>query len=128
MKFFLAFFEVKSRYVYIQTFFLLRRYPLSKPIDVYSNDNNKSNSHGIDKHTAKMSDVISFVFYAYKPSMAGAVIFVILFAIAALYHIWLLVRNRVWYFIPFVIGCLCKFFQSVWIKLFRVADQPDLFS
>ncbi|ETS73872.1 hypothetical protein PFICI_14818 [Pestalotiopsis fici W106-1] len=53
-----------------------------------------------------MSDVIEYVFYSYKPSMAGAVIFVILFAIAALYHIWLLVKNRVWYFIPFVIGCL----------------------
>lgn len=53
-----------------------------------------------------MAAAIEFVFYSYKPSMAGAVIFIILFAIAALYHIWLLTKHRVWYFIPFVIGCL----------------------
>ncbi|KAH6653316.1 RTA1 like protein-domain-containing protein [Truncatella angustata] len=47
-----------------------------------------------------------FVFYNYTPSMAAAVIFIIVFALSALYHIWLLVKNRVWYFIPFVIGCL----------------------
>ncbi|KAI4593986.1 hypothetical protein KJ359_008774 [Pestalotiopsis sp. 9143b] len=53
-----------------------------------------------------MAAAIEYVFYSYKPSMAGAVIFIILFAIAALYHIWLLTKHRVWYFIPFVIGCL----------------------
>lgn len=60
-----------------------------------------------------MAAAIEFVFYSYKPSMAGAVIFIILFAIAALYHIWLLTKHRVWYFIPFVIGCLCTLVISL---------------
>ncbi|KAI1458577.1 RTA1 like protein [Annulohypoxylon moriforme] len=49
---------------------------------------------------------VSFVFYRYQPSMAAAVIFIILFAISSLVHIYMLVRKRTWYFIPFVIGCL----------------------
>ncbi|KAI0098500.1 RTA1 like protein [Daldinia grandis] len=48
----------------------------------------------------------SFVFYRYKPSMAAAVIFIIVFAISSLLHVKVLVQKRIWYFIPFVIGCL----------------------
>ncbi|KAK4097697.1 RTA1-domain-containing protein [Parathielavia hyrcaniae] len=47
-----------------------------------------------------------FKFYHYDPSLAANVVFVILFAIVAIGHVWLLVRKKVWYFIPFVIGCI----------------------
>ncbi|KAI1843429.1 hypothetical protein JX265_013311 [Neoarthrinium moseri] len=53
-----------------------------------------------------MANLNHFVFYDYQPSMAAAVIFIVLFGISAGYHLWLLVKNRTWYFIPFVIGCL----------------------
>ncbi|KAI1442570.1 RTA1 like protein [Annulohypoxylon stygium] len=55
---------------------------------------------------ADSNSATTFVFYRYKPSMAAAVIFIILFAISALIHIVMLIRKRTWYFIPFVIGCL----------------------
>ncbi|KAI1463487.1 RTA1 like protein [Daldinia caldariorum] len=52
------------------------------------------------------NEVPSYVFYRYKPSMAAAIIFILLFTISAIWHIILLFRKRTWYFIPFVIGCL----------------------
>ncbi|KAI1643205.1 RTA1 like protein [Daldinia loculata] len=48
----------------------------------------------------------SFVFYRYRPSMAAAVIFILLFAISSLLHAKVLFQKRIWYFIPFVVGCL----------------------
>lgn len=50
----------------------------------------------------------SFKFYNYDPSLPAAAIFVVVFGISALLHIWQMFRNRTWYFIPFLIGCLCK--------------------
>ncbi|KAB8259689.1 RTA1 like protein-domain-containing protein [Aspergillus pseudonomiae] len=49
-------------------------------------------------------DGISFSFYHYDPSMAGAVVFIILFAGTTLFHIYQMVRTRTWFFLPFVIG------------------------
>lgn len=50
-----------------------------------------------------------FKLYRYTPNLAANVIFVVLFALAAIGHIIVLVRRKTWYFIPFVIGCLCAF-------------------
>ncbi|KAK4119484.1 RTA1-domain-containing protein [Parathielavia appendiculata] len=47
-----------------------------------------------------------FKFYHYDPSLAANIVFIVLFAIVAIGHVWLLVHKRVWYFIPFVIGCI----------------------
>ncbi|KAI1385129.1 RTA1 like protein [Hypoxylon trugodes] len=60
-----------------------------------------------DRESAIMADdAPTFVFYLYKPSMAAAIIFIILFSISALLHVKVLIQKRTWYFIPFVIGCL----------------------
>ncbi|RGP66872.1 rta1 domain-containing [Fusarium longipes] len=48
----------------------------------------------------------AYVFYNYNPSMAAAVIFIIVFGISSLLHTYQLARTRTWYFIPFLIGCL----------------------
>ncbi|KAK6364133.1 hypothetical protein LTS17_012486 [Exophiala oligosperma] len=45
-----------------------------------------------------------FVYYRYDPTMAGAVLFIILFALVTFLHTYQLLRTRTWYFIPFVIG------------------------
>jgi hypothetical protein len=50
-----------------------------------------------------------FKLYRYDPSLAANVVFVVLFAAVAIGHTVLLTKKRVWYFIPFVIGCICKF-------------------
>lgn len=54
-------------------------------------------------------EVKAFVFYHYTPSMAAAIIFILIFGGSALFHIYQLVRSRTWYFIPFVLGCLCEY-------------------
>ena len=50
----------------------------------------------------------SFKYYRYDPSIAAAVIFVLLFASATGLHTYQMVRTRTWYFVPFVIGGFCK--------------------
>ncbi|KAM6505822.1 hypothetical protein FSOLCH5_013998 [Fusarium solani] len=47
-----------------------------------------------------------FTFYNYDPSLPAAAVFVILFALSTLVHIWQMFKSRTWYFIPFLIGCL----------------------
>ncbi|RAL14297.1 RTA1 domain-containing protein [Aspergillus homomorphus CBS 101889] len=45
-----------------------------------------------------------FAFYRYNPSMAGAVIFTILFTITTVWHVVQLCRTQTWFFIPFTVG------------------------
>ncbi|KAF7910799.1 uncharacterized protein EAF01_002308 [Botrytis porri] len=47
-----------------------------------------------------------YMLYHYEPSTAAACVFVVLFGISAILHIYQLVSKRTWYFIPFVIGGL----------------------
>ncbi len=49
-------------------------------------------------------ETTTFVFYRYDPSTAAAVVFIALFAISSLLHLFQLARARTWYFIPFVLG------------------------
>ncbi|KAM5353825.1 hypothetical protein ACJ41O_000475 [Fusarium nematophilum] len=43
--------------------------------------------------------------YKYDPSMAAAVIFIVLFSLSGLYHTFQVIKLRSWYFIPFIVGC-----------------------
>ncbi|KAL1964528.1 hypothetical protein VTN77DRAFT_6825 [Rasamsonia byssochlamydoides] len=45
-----------------------------------------------------------WVAYRYDPSMAAAVIFILLFLAATALHTYHVIRTRTWFFIPFVIG------------------------
>ncbi|RAQ99142.1 RTA1 like protein [Stemphylium lycopersici] len=45
-----------------------------------------------------------YIFYRYTPTLAGAVIFVILFACTTIYHGWQAFRQRFWFMIPIIIG------------------------
>jgi hypothetical protein len=47
-----------------------------------------------------------YLLYHYHPSLAAAVIFIVLFAISSVGHIFQLFTRKTWYFIPFVIGGL----------------------
>lgn len=49
-----------------------------------------------------------FVYYYYNPSLPAAVVFVVLFGLSGLAHVGQIVHGRTWYFVPFVIGCICK--------------------
>ncbi|KAF5518138.1 hypothetical protein COL154_009717 [Colletotrichum chrysophilum] len=65
-----------------------------------------------------------FVFYHYEPSMVAAVIFIGVFGLSGLLHIWQLVRARTWYFIPFVIGCLFEAIGYVG-RAMSAQEAPD---
>jgi hypothetical protein len=60
-----------------------------------------------------------FKLYHYNPSGGAGVTFAALFGLTAVIHIWQLGRNRTWYFIPFVIGCLCVL-SCVFLALLKV--------
>ncbi|TGO79317.1 hypothetical protein BELL_0036g00050 [Botrytis elliptica] len=47
-----------------------------------------------------------YMLYHYEPSTAASCVFVVLFGVSAILHIYQLVSKRTWYFIPFVIGGL----------------------
>lgn len=49
-----------------------------------------------------------FKLYHYNPSAGAAVAFAAVFGLTTVLHIWQLGRSRAWYFIPFLIGCLCE--------------------
>lgn len=51
---------------------------------------------------------IDFKLYRYNPSMAAAVIFIILFLLVSGLHLYQMVRTRTWILVPFVIGGFCK--------------------
>lgn len=44
--------------------------------------------------------------YQYDPSLAAAVIFLIIFVGSAILHTWQIIRTKNWYFIPFLVGTL----------------------
>ncbi|KAL6404395.1 hypothetical protein AUP68_13787 [Ilyonectria robusta] len=44
--------------------------------------------------------------YQYDPSLAAAIIFLIIFAASAVLHTWQIIRTKNWYFIPFLVGTL----------------------
>jgi uncharacterized protein YqhQ len=52
-------------------------------------------------------DGVIFVLYRYDPSMAAAVIFIILFLLVSVLHLYQMVRTRTWILTPFVIGGFC---------------------
>jgi hypothetical protein len=57
---------------------------------------------------ANMSDdSYDFKLYRYHPSMAAAVLFIILFLLITAIHSYQMIRTRVWIFIPFVLGGFC---------------------
>ncbi|KAJ5471327.1 hypothetical protein N7530_008684 [Penicillium desertorum] len=51
-----------------------------------------------------MANDSTYIFYHYNPSAAAAIIFVVLFGLTTLVHIFQMIRSRSWFFIPFIIG------------------------
>lgn len=54
------------------------------------------------------SQKASFDLYSYDPSMAAAVIFIILFLLITIIHTYQMFRTRTWFFIPFLLGGCCE--------------------
>lgn len=50
-----------------------------------------------------------YYLWNYIPSMAAAVIFIVLFLITTGLHTWRIYKTKSWFCIAFTIGCLCKY-------------------
>lgn len=62
-----------------------------------------------DRPRPALDDPNAYVLYRYYPSQVAAIVFVILFALTTILHIFQLIKKRTWYFIPLVVGGLCKY-------------------
>lgn len=62
----------------------------------------------------------TFKLYRYDPSLAAAIIFVVLFALVSFLHTYQLLRTRTWYFIPFVLGGYCTLLSCCLLQAFMV--------
>lgn len=47
-------------------------------------------------------------YYEYDPSLAAAIVLAVAFGLTAIYHTYQLGRWKTWYFIPFLLGIMCK--------------------
>lgn len=55
----------------------------------------------------------TFSYYHYDPSVAAAILFIVLFLLTTLLHMYQLIRTRTWFLVPFVLGGICKFTQTL---------------
>lgn len=54
-----------------------------------------------------MADEEFHDFYKYTPSRTAAIIFIALFLISSVIHLFQIIRGRVFFFIPLFIGGIC---------------------
>lgn len=53
----------------------------------------------------------TLTYYRYQPSLAAAILFTILFFLTTSAHLFQLIQKKNWYFIPLLIGGICKYLR-----------------
>ena len=56
--------------------------------------------------------VVTFALYRYTPSIPAAVVMAVAFGFLGVFHAYRLIREKTYFFIPFIIGLICKFSLS----------------
>lgn len=56
-------------------------------------------------------DAVTFALYRYIPSIPAAVVMAVAFGFLGVFYACRFIRERTYFFIPFIIGLLCKFPQ-----------------
>lgn len=64
-----------------------------------------------------MANDSTYTLYNYDPSGVAAIIFVALFGLTTFVHIFQMIRSRSWFFIPFIIGGICKYIPHPAMKV-----------
>lgn len=59
--------------------------------------------------TEAPAEFFDFKLYRYTPSLAAAIVSVIVFAVLTALHTWRMLKARAYYFMAFTIGGVCKF-------------------
>lgn len=62
-----------------------------------------------DKPRPALDDPDAYVLYRYYPSQVAAIIFVVLFGVTTILHLFQLVKKRTWYFISLLVGGSCRY-------------------
>lgn len=57
-----------------------------------------------------------FHLFRYYPNLGAALVFVVLFGVASIYHSWAFVTTRTWFFTAFTLGCWCQSYPSSPLK------------
>ncbi|KAK7755728.1 hypothetical protein SLS62_002341 [Diatrype stigma] len=65
-----------------------------------------------------------FDYYRYNPSKGAAIVFALLFGASTALHAFQLVKNRTWYFIPFMIGGICEILGYIG-RILSSNETPD---
>lgn len=63
----------------------------------------------LNSDTAMAGETVDFKLYRYDPSMAAAIVFIVLFLIVTALHFYQMMRTRTWIFVPFVLGGVCMY-------------------
>jgi hypothetical protein len=69
-----------------------------------------------------LDDPTAWVPYRYHPSNVAAIILVVAFSLTTLLHMFQLFKKKTWYFIPLVVGGLCK---SSWCPCIEHEKHTD---
>ncbi|KAH6884869.1 RTA-like protein [Thelonectria olida] len=64
-----------------------------------------------------------YTLYKYEPSPAAAMIFLIAFGLASLWHTWIIFRRKAWYFTPLLLGCIVE--TMGYVGRFLSASNPS---
>lgn len=56
-----------------------------------------------------------FYLWKYVPSIAAAVVFLLIFLLLSLWHTWIMARRRMWFCLAFVIGGYRKTSSPVYV-------------
>ena len=56
--------------------------------------------------TTRDTAVSDFKYFYYEPSIAAAIVFIVLFGLATLAHLFQMFKTRTWFMLPFVIGAI----------------------
>jgi hypothetical protein len=69
------------------------------------------------------TETVDFKLYRYDPSLAAAIVFVVLFFIITALHFYQMMRTRTWIFVPFVLGGICTLPSTFMIDATRSANN-----
>lgn len=65
-----------------------------------------------DTPDADMAAASTFKLYHYDPTVAGTVIFILLFLATTGLHFWQMFKSRCWFLLPLAMGGVCELFRG----------------
>jgi len=67
---------------------------------------------------------MAFELYHYKPSLAAAILFLVMFTMTTSLHIYQVIRTRTWFFIAFCCGGLCETIGYIF-RILSASQSPN---